>query len=231
MWRTGRPSINPSSQMPDDLLIRRIAVAASGIVYWGGVLIQARRVRRHIGRSPNLKPRTPKERMLWAGWMIVVLTWILQPFLLRIQPPLQGQADTLQLWPFDFRLWTLDFGLHRACMLAGIALIIAGYLGTLWCYAAMGDAWRIGVNRAEKNALITSGPYGHIRHPIYSFQVVMLLGAVLLLPTAISLGILLFHLICVWIKSSDEEAYLRTVHGPAYDGYVARTGRLIPKIV
>ena len=217
--------------MPDDLLIRRVAVAAAGIVYWGGVLIQARRVRRHIGRSPNLKPRSTKERVLWAGWMIVVLTWILQPFLLRIQPAFQGQADTLQLWPFHFGLWIPDFGLHRGCMVAGIGLLVAGYLGTLWCYAAMGDAWRIGVNRAEKNALITSGPYGRIRHPIYSFQVVMLLGAALLLPTAISLGILLFHLICVWMKASDEEAYLHTVHGPAYEGYAARTGRLIPRIV
>jgi protein-S-isoprenylcysteine O-methyltransferase Ste14 len=216
--------------MPDELLIRRVVVASSGVVYWGGVLIQAQRVRRHIGRSPNLKPRTVKERVLWVGWLLVILAWILQPILLRahLRP---NQAPVLQIWPFDFTLWTLALGLRFASAAVGIGLITAGYLGTLWCYAAMGDAWRIGVNRSEKNALVTSGPYRRIRHPIYSFQVVMLLGAALLLPTILSLAILLFHFSCVRIKATDEEAYLRTVHGLTYDKYVALTGRLFPKLV
>lgn len=136
----------------------------------------------------------------------------------------------LQLWPLNFGLWTFDPGFHPAFVILGIALMVAGYLGTLWCYSAMGDAWRIGVNRTEKNSLITTGPYHRMRHPIYSFQVLMLLAAALLLPTAISLAILLVHLICVWIKATDEEAYLRTVHRSTYDDYIASTGRLFPRL-
>ncbi len=56
--------------------LRRIVVSASGLIYWGGVLIQARRVRRHIGHSPNLKPRGPKEKVLWLGWFAVIAVWI-----------------------------------------------------------------------------------------------------------------------------------------------------------
>ena len=51
---------------------RRAIVSASGILYWVGVLILARRVRKQIGRSPNLKPRGTKEKILWTGWMLVV---------------------------------------------------------------------------------------------------------------------------------------------------------------
>ena len=65
----------------------------------------------------------------------------------------------------------------RARLIVGRALIAAGYLGTLWCYATMGDAWRMGINRAEKNELVNRGPYPFVRHPIYLFQIVMLAGS------------------------------------------------------
>src|SRR5215471_19855982 len=124
----------------DEMVIRRLVAAASGVVYWGGVLIQARRVRRHIGRSPNLKPRTPKERVLWVGWILVILVWILQPILVHSNRDWPDQPIALRLWPANFGVWTVDFALHPAFLFAAIGLVLAGYLGTLWCYSAMGDA-------------------------------------------------------------------------------------------
>jgi protein-S-isoprenylcysteine O-methyltransferase Ste14 len=70
-----------------------------------------------------------------------------------------------------------------------------------------------------------------VRHPIYLFQIVMLAGAALLLPTVLSLLALILHVVCVWIKAADEEAYLLTVHGDIYREYLSRTGRLIPRLV
>src|SRR5262249_29566712 len=116
--------------MTDDLVVRRIVVSASGLVYWIGVLIQARRVRRHIGRSPNLKPRGTKERLLWFGWFIVIASWILQPIFLK------SPSNPSRLWTLDFGLWT--FLLTLPTLLAGVALVIAGYACTIWCYRAMG---------------------------------------------------------------------------------------------
>src|SRR5215467_12334191 len=86
--------------MTDDLLIRRAVVSASGVVYWIGVLIQARRVRRHIGRSPNLKPWGSKERVLWVGWFVVILIWIFQPVFVK------SPSGSSRLWTLDFGLWT-----------------------------------------------------------------------------------------------------------------------------
>ncbi len=210
--------------MTDDLLLRRAIVSLSGVVYWVGVLIQARRIRRHIGRSPNLKPRGLKERLLWVGWFIVILAWIFQPVF--IAPPSTASGKTL--WALDFGLWTA--WLTPATLATGLILVVAGYAGTLWCYRAMGDSWRIGVNKTEKNTLVTLGPYRAIRHPIYLFQILMLAGAFLLLPTILSLAILLFHFACVLVKAADEEAYLLTVHGQPYRDYLSHTGRLLPKL-
>jgi protein-S-isoprenylcysteine O-methyltransferase Ste14 len=210
--------------MSDDqqLLLRRALVSASGLIYWVGVLIQARRVRRHIGRSPNLKPRGTKERLLWFGWFIVIASWILQPLFLK--SPYRPPAG----WGVDLGLWT---GLLTPLTLfIGSLLVVGGYACTIWCYRAMGDAWRIGVNKKEKNELITLGPYRLIRHPIYGFQILMLLGAFLLLPTVFSLAILIFHFACVLIKAADEEAYLLTIHGDSYKAYLSHTGRLFPRM-
>jgi protein-S-isoprenylcysteine O-methyltransferase Ste14 len=58
----------------------------------------------------------------------------------------------------------------------------------------------------------------------------MLTGAGLLLPTPVSLAILVIHTVCCVAKAADEEAYLRTVLGEEYRDYLSRTGRFFPKL-
>jgi protein-S-isoprenylcysteine O-methyltransferase Ste14 len=149
--------------------------------------------------------------------MLAVLAWLLMPFLAG-RP---GAGVCLKIWP----VIPASVGLA----LGGL-LLAAGYAGTLWCYALMGDTWRMGVDRGEKTVLVTRGLYGVIRHPIYGLQTVMLGGVFVLLPTAVSLLALLLHLLCVWFKTRDEEAHLLRVHGEAYQAYRSRTGGLFPRI-
>jgi protein-S-isoprenylcysteine O-methyltransferase Ste14 len=202
----------------EELQLRRVAVCASGLIYWGGVMIQARRIRRRIGRSPNLRPRGVREQALWFGWFLVILTWIGQPLLVGNAATKPGLAGLPGL-------------LHPVSLAVGLALVTLGYAGTLWTYAAMGDTWRIGINANEKTALVSRGPYRWVRHPIYLLQIVMLAGAALLLPTPVSFVALAMHYFCVHLKAGDEEKHLLTVHGAAYRDYVSRTGRLFPKLI
>ena len=207
----------------DDLLLRKVVVAGSGVIYWAGVFVNAARVRKQIGRSPNMTPRGTKERVLWFGWLLVIALWIGQPFFIGGEnaAAAENASAFVRLCP---RM------MHTALMIAGLALVAAGYAGTLWCYAIMGSAWRIGVKQEERNQLVTTGPFARVRHPIYALQVLMLAGALLLLPTICSLVLLAFHLACVWLKAVDEEAYLLTIHGEKYREHMARTGRLLPKL-
>jgi len=202
---------------PETLLLRKGLVFGSALVYWAGVFIQARRVRKQIGRSPNIRPRGSKERLLWLGWLIVILGWFGQPFFVG---------------GFHSRFFSLmPVLLHPLGLALGIVLIVGGYAGTLWCYAALGDAWRIGIRKREKTALVNQGPYRLVRHPIYLFQTIMLGGVVLLVPTPFLVLLLGIHLACIFIKALDEEAYLRDVHGPAYLDYLSKTGRFLPRFV
>jgi protein-S-isoprenylcysteine O-methyltransferase Ste14 len=151
-----------------------------------------------------------------VGWFLVILAWIGQGLLV-------GRDGT---WP-GLALWQLP--LHPLGLLAGLLLVVLGYAGTLWTYAAMGRSWRMGVNSKEKTELVRSGPFRWSRNPIYGLQIVMLAGVALLLPTAISLAALLLHFTCTLIKIADEEKYLARVHGPAYLEYSATTARLFPR--
>jgi len=202
----------------EELQLRRIAVSASGLIYWCGVMIHARRIRKKIGRSPNLKPRGSKEKALWLGWFLVILVWIGQPWLVTTG----SSTPVLALW---------SGLLGSGGLVAGLALVVLGYAGTLWCYVAMGATWRIGINTKEKTILVSHGPYRWVRHPIYGLQVVMLAGAALLLPTVLSFVILLMHYLCALIKAGDEEKYLTGVHGEAYREYLSRTGGLFPRLM
>jgi protein-S-isoprenylcysteine O-methyltransferase Ste14 len=202
--------------MNETLFLRRAVVEAAVVLYWLGVVVQARRIRHRIGRSPNLRPRGLKERLLWSGWAAVITIWILQPLLTGTN----ALPEWLQIAPAL---------LSTAGLIAGITLTVGGYAGTIWCYAAMGDTWRIGIDRREKNVLVSVGPYRFVRHPIYLFQIVMLGGAVLLLPGLLSVLVIVVHLVCVLIKASDEENHMLGVHGQDYREYIAKTGRLLPK--
>jgi protein-S-isoprenylcysteine O-methyltransferase Ste14 len=197
--------------MPTEALtMNRIVVLGSAVVYWSTVCIQARRVRRHIGRSPNVRPHGLKEQLLWFGWFFVVISWMALPWLARSGA---GPAWARIISSFGYPL----------NVALGTVMMIAGYAFTLWCYVAMGDAWRMGVNRSEPTQLVTNGPYRLMRHPIYSAQVLMVSAMVVLLPCALSLITFAIHVLCVMIKAADEEAHLRTQLGQAYEEYRART--------
>jgi len=204
--------------MPTEaLLLNRAVVFGSGVVYWAGVWVQARRVRRRIGGSTNSRPRGLKETLLWAGWLFVVGAWLGLPLLARSGAGLPGLAIIPSL-------------VHPVGRALGIIMMGAGYLGTLWCYAAMGNAWRMGVNRAEKTDLVTRGPYRFVRHPIYVCQAVMVAAIAILLPSVLALIILIIHLLCVLTKAADEESHLRALPGPTYEAYCARAGRWLPRL-
>ena len=74
-------------------------------------------------------------------------------------------------------------------------------------------------------------PFLPIPHPMNPSRFrPSLLGAALLLPTPISLAILVLHFVFASIKASDEEIHLGGVFGAEYAGYMNRTGRFAPKL-
>ncbi len=121
-----------------------------------------------------------------------------------------------------------DAGLARAAGLASLAL---GFALTLVAQLQMGASWRIGVDPAERTALVSEGVFRQARNPIFSGMLLGLLGVALLVPHWLSAAGLLgvFAGIELQVRSVEEPHLLRA-HGDAYRAYARRVGRFAPGI-
>jgi protein-S-isoprenylcysteine O-methyltransferase Ste14/predicted nicotinamide N-methyase len=111
----------------------------------------------------------------------------------------------------------------------GLALGLGGMALTLWAQLGMGDSWRVGVDAAERTALVTTGPFGIVRNPIYSAMLLATAGLALLTPNVVALGAAGALLVGLEIQVRHvEEPYLERVHGDAYRRYLGAVGRFVP---
>ncbi len=117
----------------------------------------------------------------------------------------------------------------------GAAKLLGGLLmaaGLAFCGAAI---FHLGGNLTplphpkDDATLIVSGPYGLVRHPIYSGIILAAYGFALLLNGWFTLGYATLLLIFFDIKSRREELWL-TAKFPAYPAYQQRVRKLIPYI-
>ncbi|CAB4930217.1 unannotated protein [freshwater metagenome] len=112
---------------------------------------------------------------------------------------------------------------------AGFLLLLAGLAWAAWAQATMREHWRMGQDETERTELVTTGPFGRMRHPIYSGMVVVALGIAMIDPTYPGAAGVVLLVIGVRLQAiAVEEPHLRTVHGPAYEAWARRTGRFLP---
>jgi protein-S-isoprenylcysteine O-methyltransferase Ste14 len=112
---------------------------------------------------------------------------------------------------------------------AGVVLAVAGICLTFGAQLAMGDSWRVGVDPGERTSLVTDGPFGHVRNPIYSAMLPTVLGLILMVPSALAIAglFLLFAGLEMQVRLVEEPHLLRT-HGDEYATYASRVGRFVP---
>jgi protein-S-isoprenylcysteine O-methyltransferase Ste14 len=113
----------------------------------------------------------------------------------------------------------------------GVVLASLGIVFTSVAQFAMGDAWRIGVDPAERTELVIHGPFSLVRNPIYAAMIPSFIGIALLAPNALTLiGAILLMVALELQTRLIEEPYLTRVHGEQYTVYAARVGRFLPGI-
>jgi protein-S-isoprenylcysteine O-methyltransferase Ste14 len=111
----------------------------------------------------------------------------------------------------------------------GAVAYAAGLALTLWAQVHMGASWRIGVNPAERTALVTGGPFAFARNPIFTGMIAVALGLALLVPNVWALLALASLVSGLELHVRRvEEPYLLRAHGEAYRAFGARTGRFLP---
>jgi protein-S-isoprenylcysteine O-methyltransferase Ste14 len=161
-----------------------------------------------------LKPSPTLSRISGWRWYVPVLLlpveWLLPPVLIAL------------------RLGEIEAG-WLPLRLAGFAVGVAGTVLLVWASLRLG---RLLIHEAavrEDHALIESGPYRFIRHPVYAGYLALLLGS-----GVASLNVCLWliwplSLLGILIQAVSEERLLGGRFGRDYERYVRRTGRLLPR--
>ena len=122
---------------------------------------------------------------------------------------------------------------EHPAILRGVGTIIY----TLGLLTAIAARFQLGENWANietgqvlaRQQVVAKGVYGLIRHPIYTGDLLLLLGLELALNSWLVLGVLLLAPVVLRQAVREEQMLVRNL--PGYDVYCARTKRFIPFVI
>lgn len=193
-----------------------LALATGLIVaaYWWRVLRMVRKSRKTAGHGANFVPPEPLGWALRTLWIPVVAMWVYHPF--HTAFALKWPAVML---PLFHSVWASA---------AGTLVALAAFLATRVCWKRMGKSWRMGIDPNESTALIVTGPYSYVRHPIYALSSLMMLATIVVIASPVMTAAGAIHLIFLQWEARREEAHLTRVHGEMFKAYCSRVGRFFP---
>jgi protein-S-isoprenylcysteine O-methyltransferase Ste14 len=127
---------------------------------------------------------------------------------------------------------SLDRPFIPAIAWLGLITLCAGLWLFFRSHADLGRNWSISLEIREQHALVQSGVYRLIRHPMYSSFFLLALAQLFLLPNwfAGAAGLLGVGILYAF-RVRQEERMMRESFGDEYLGYSAKTKRLIPWVI
>lgn len=112
----------------------------------------------------------------------------------------------------------------------GFFLAVAGAGVAIWARIYLGGNWSGLATVKEHHTLVTRGPYGLVRHPIYSGFLLAVLGTVIYLRELRGLAGLGLILMLFVLKMRIEEKFMVQEFGSQYADYRRRVKALIPLV-
>jgi protein-S-isoprenylcysteine O-methyltransferase Ste14 len=112
---------------------------------------------------------------------------------------------------------------------AMVVIASVGLLFTWWARIHLGRLWSSSVGRKADHRVVDTGPYGIVRHPIYSGITLASIATAVLRGTLVAwLGMIVMTL-GWYVKARMEEEFLREELGAeAYGAYERRVPMLVP---
>jgi protein-S-isoprenylcysteine O-methyltransferase Ste14 len=191
-----------------------LAVVCAWMLF-GGAVLAARIRQRRMGASAGHTER--RDGASWAGIA------------------LQGVGFAI-VWGANrgghaYFLPGMTVGSMTLLAFAVVTLAFGSAMLGLLAVRELGKQWSLTARVLDTHELVQSGPFAHVRHPIYSALLGLLLATGLALSTALLTAIAVgFYVAGTLWRVSREEALLRGHFGPAYDEYARRVPRLIPRL-
>lgn len=113
---------------------------------------------------------------------------------------------------------------------AAVLLLMLGAVGLFDASSrAMGKNWAVVARTREDHALVETGPFRWVRHPIYDALFLFMIAMAIAYGHEANLLLAIpVYVLGTWLRISREERLLRDQFGGAYDAYAGRVKRFVP---
>ncbi len=125
---------------------------------------------------------------------------------------------TFRTWLNPFYIAIMDVVWIRIC---GLMLLIIAFIFFISAQIALGNSWRLGIDRQHPGKLVTGGVYSISRHPIYLFFNIYFFSIFLLNSNIVFLIFTVFISIILHLQILFEEKYMTDLYGMLYKKYKA----------
>jgi len=113
-------------------------------------------------------------------------------------------------------------------MMVGVAAIGLSFVS--WALRSLGRNWAPSLSGIRESAsLVTAGPYGIVRHPIYFGAVIFLGSLAIISANLLTILPTVVLIILLYAQLPDEESMLLERFGDDYREYMKRTPRFLPR--
>jgi protein-S-isoprenylcysteine O-methyltransferase Ste14 len=127
---------------------------------------------------------------------------------------------------------TLKGSVALLLALTGCLLAVAGAAVVLRSRMELGPAWSFVPVADEVTGLVTTGPYRHVRHPIYLGLSMLALGQALAFASWPAFLVLFAGIVPTFIwRAAAEEKLLAATFGERYALYRTQTNMIIPHLL
>ncbi len=110
----------------------------------------------------------------------------------------------------------------------GLALLLVGTVVNILGRVALGGQWGNHVVLYKDHALVSSGMFRWVRHPLYASLIWMASGASLVFSNVAALGATLCIFVPAMIYRARQEEAALIILFPGYADYRRKTGMLVP---
>ena len=113
--------------------------------------------------------------------------------------------------------------------IGGLVVYLTGFVLMGWALLRLGRSYQLGGSVPRRtDALVVSGPYARIRHPMYTAALCIAFGLASLTESLACFGKLVIYLVLILLLIPMEEVTLLRAYGGQYAAYQLSTRRLIP---
>jgi protein-S-isoprenylcysteine O-methyltransferase Ste14 len=126
-----------------------------------------------------------------------------------------------------FRILPLSF----VSFWIGVALLVVGLAFTAAARWHLGGNWSGTVTVKQDHELIRTGPYGLVRHPIYTGLLIGFIGSAISLGEVRGVMAVTLVIVAFLIKIRLEERWMTESFGEAYRRYRTEVKALIPYVI